>query len=136
MILVDTNVLIDVLTDDRDWADWSIARLNDADGTAAIDLVVVAELSRGYGSLEALRQELGTLDVAIRAFDEAAAFLAGHRFLEYRRSRGSDVPFRVLPDFFIGAHATILGCPLLTRDARLYRRYFPDLTLITPETDA
>lgn len=134
MILVDTNVIVDVLTGNPDWADWSSARLGEADGVTAINLVIVAELSRGFASLAMLQHAIGELGLVVEAMDESCAFLAGQRFLAYRRSRGGDTTQRVLPDFFIGAHASTLGCPLLTRDRRLYRSYFPDLTLITPET--
>lgn len=39
----------------------------------------------------------------------------------------------VLPDFFIGAHAAVLGLPLLIRDAKRYRTNFPSVVMVTPE---
>lgn len=136
MTLIDSNVIIDVLDRDPTWFDWSAAALAEAaSGNALINSIVVAELSRDFSSMAALRAEMQSLDVSIVSLDDASAFVAGRRYLEFRRGRGPSENARVLPDFLIGAHALTLQVPLLTRDPRLYRRYFPELTLITPETD-
>ena len=136
MILVDTNVIIDIFDRDPIWFEWSAGRLSEAagEGEVAINAVVVAELSRSFKTLAALQQILLPFELQSRALDDASAFLAGKRFQEYRRTRQGVETARVLPDFLIGAQAIMLGATLLTRDARLYRRYFPDLTLLTPET--
>lgn len=136
MTLVDSNVIIDVLDRDPSWFDWSAAALAEAaSGHAQINSIVVSELSRDFDSIAALRVEMQSLDVGIVSLDDASAFEAGKRFQQFRRVRSPSENARVLPDFLIGAHALTLQVPLLTRDPRLYRRYFPELTLITPETD-
>ncbi|MCU6453489.1 type II toxin-antitoxin system VapC family toxin [Sphingomonas sp. A2-49] len=136
MIFVDTNVIIDVLQDDPDWRSWSLERLGDAraDGELLIDVIVIAELSRDYPTLMALHGAIAPLELTLSPLNAAAAFEAGHRFLTARAERGGGEAKRPLADFFIGAHALTAGASLLTRDTRIYRRYFPDLPLITPET--
>ncbi len=133
MTLVDTNVLLDLVTDDPDWGEWSIARLEEAalKGPLYINDIVYAELSVRYGRIEDLEAMLEDAAIAIAAPPRAALFLAGKVFVQYRESGGTRTG--VLPDFFIGAHATVTGIPLLTRDSRRYRTYFPALELIAPE---
>lgn len=137
VIAVDTNVIIDVLQDDKRWADWSIGRIGEARkrGEVAVSAAVVAELSRDFEDVDALRSTLADLDLTIELLDDATAFLAGKRFNVARATRTAGAPARPLADFFIGAHALSVGATLLTRDPTIYRRYFPDLPLITPETD-
>lgn len=137
MTFVDTNVIIDILASDDVWGDWSVDRLSDArmDGPVLINAVILAELSRNYHSLADLRSDLSVLGLVSEPIDDQIAFLAGQRFIAYRQARSADKAYRVLPDFFIGAHAVIADMPLLTRDPVHYRRYFPELTLILPETD-
>lgn len=136
MTFVDTNVIIDVLNRDPVWAGWSTARLAEvcSDGTARIGSVVVAELSRGFELIADLRAKLDGLHIVIVPLDEESAFMGGKRFQTFRQAREPGEASRILPDFLIGAHAVTLRAPLLTRDPRLYRRHFPELTLITPET--
>ncbi len=136
MIFVDTNVILDVLQNDPAWALWSIDRLANAraDGRTIINAIVIAELGRDYSHVEGLREAIRPLELTIEPIDDVAAFLAGHRFVAARRQRGDGPVKRPLPDFFIGAHAVTLGVPVLTRDTAIYHRYFPELTLITPET--
>lgn len=136
MIFVDTNVIIDVLQNDPRWKPWSLDRLSDAgaEGTLVIDAIVIAELSRDYRTLGDLHDAIAPLELMSRSLDDASAYVAGQRFLEARQRRKDGEIKRPLADFFIGAHVLTLGIPLLTRDPKLYRRYFPDLTLITPET--
>lgn len=135
MTLIDTNVIIDIIDRDPFWFDWSTSHLAAAGGDGAmINSIVVAELSRNYGSFADLEAEMQDLSIEVVALDEASAFVGGKRFQVYRSSREASGHARVLPDFLIGGHALTLNAPLLTRDPRLYRRYFPELTLITPET--
>ena len=132
MLLVDTNVLIDVLEDEPEWADWSIAQLR---GQAkihplTINPIIYAELSLAFSTVEALDEAIESLGLTLQEIPRPALFLAGKAFAQYRRKGGK--ANNVLADFFIGAHAAVLGCPLLTRDVRRYRAYFPRLELITP----
>lgn len=132
MILVDTNVLLDLVTDDPDWLEWSLARLEEAAlaGPVLINDVVYAEISIRYERIEHLDTMLADAMIEIAPTPRPALFLAGKAFQHYRAAGG--VRTGVLPDFFIGAHAAVEGWPLLTRDARRYRTYFPKLTLIAP----
>ena len=133
MTLVDTNVLLDLVTDDPVWADWSLAQLEAASlqGPLSINDVVYAELSVRYDRVEDLDRFLEAAGIAIAAMPRAALFLAGKVFVQYRKAGGARTA--VLPDFFIGAHAAVDRLPLLTRDVGRYRTYFPSLQLIAPE---
>ena len=134
MILVDTNVLIDIAGNDPQWSGWSRRALTLAQGEfgpAAVNAVVYAEFSLGFGTKDCCDAELDLLGVVIEPLPIAAAFRAGVAFREYRRLGGARSS--LLPDFFIGAHASILSAPLLTRDAARYRTYFPEVELIAPE---
>lgn len=137
MTFIDSNVLIDIFDSDPRWRDWSNARVEErtVDRDGIVSPIVVAELSPGYETLDEVLELLASLSIRIVPFKEDAAFLSGKVFARYRRERIAGSGSRVLPDFMIGAHASVLGLPLLTRDPRVYRRYFPELTLITPETD-
>ena len=132
MTLVDTNVLLDLVTDDQDWAEWSIEQLEAASlrGPLLINDVVYAELSVRYSRIEDLDAFLDAAGLEIVTMPRPALFLAGKVFTQYRKSGGSRAG--VLPDFFIGAHAAVSELPLLTRDVGRYRTYFPSLMLITP----
>lgn len=131
-ILVDANVLLDVLTDDPQWYDWS-ARQLDA-GTAHAELcinpIIYAEVSVGFERIEALDDALSPDAFTRLELPWEAGFLAGKAFLHYRRAKGSRTS--PLPDFYIGAHAAIEGMALLTRDAKRFRTYYPKLELISP----
>lgn len=133
MIFVDTNVLLDVVTDDETFAEWSISQLEAAalQGDLLINDSVYAELSVGYRKKERLDAFIEAAGLRHEMMPRDALFLAGKAFSSYRRSKGTKQ--NVLPDFFIGAHATVLSVPLLTRDTRRYRTYFPSLELICPE---
>lgn len=133
MTLVDTNVLLDLVTDDRRWADWSIAQLEAASlrGPLLVNDVVYSELSVRYERIEDLEDFIEAAGLELVPMPRAALFLAGKVFARYRRSGGTRTG--VLPDFFIGAHAAISGLPLLTRDVGRYRSYFSGLTLIAPD---
>lgn len=132
MTLVDTNVLLDLVTDDPDWANWSVRQLDAAGlrGELIIDDVVYAELSVRFETIEALDAVVNDARLTMAAIPRGALFLAGKAFQRYRAAGGTRTG--VLPDFFIGAHAAVAGLTLLTRDARRYRQYFPSVDLITP----
>ncbi len=132
MLLVDTNVLVDVLEDDPRWADWSIDQLRAQSKIhlLLINPIIYAELSLTFSRVEALDKTIESMGLALKELPRPALFLAGKAFALYRRNGGKKS--NVLADFFIGAHAAVLGCPLLTRDAQRYRSYFPSVELITP----
>lgn len=132
MTLVDTNVLLDVVTNDATWADWSIRQLDAAAirGPLAINDVVYAELSVRFATIETLDAVLNEAGITVEPMPRPALFLAGTVFQRYRAAGGRRTG--VLPDFFIGAHAAVARFTLLTRDAQRYRSYFPTLDLITP----
>lgn len=133
MTLVDTNVLLDLVTDDPVWADWSIAQLEAASlrGRLLINDVVYAELAVRYERIEALEAFCSEAGLDSIAMPRTALFLAGKVFAQYRKSGGTRSG--VLPDFFIGAHAAVEKLPLLTRDLGRYRTYFPTVELISPD---
>ena len=137
MILVDSNILIDVLTPDQDWREWSdrkLAELSDTDDELVVNQIVLAELASNFARLDLLLAALECLDIEVLPLTDDAAFAAGQAFRVYRRRhRDRDA---ILSGFLIGGHVKALGAALLSRDAAIYRAYFPDLTLITPETDA
>jgi predicted nucleic acid-binding protein len=130
--LVDTNVLVDVLFNDPVWAAWSAGQLDrlSTTGPLAINDVVYAELSVQTPSIEALDQSLQEAQLTIAVMPRAALFLAAKAFQSYRARGGPRSS--LLPDFFIGAQAATMGIPLLSRDPRRYRTYFPSLALIAP----
>jgi predicted nucleic acid-binding protein len=132
MLLVDTNVLVDVLQNDPQWAEWSIAQLRAQAQLheLAINPVIYAELSLSFSTFEALDRVVSTMELAVREVPRPALFLAGKAFLQYRRRGGGKA--QVLPDFFIGAHAAVEGWSLLTRDASRFRTYFPSLNVVAP----
>lgn len=132
MTLVDTNVLLDLVTDDHVWADWSIAQLEAASlkGPLLINDIIYAELSVRYERIEDLDAFINEAQLVIMALPRPALFLAGKVFAHYRRAGGSRTG--VLPDFLIGAQAAVQRIPVLTRDVGRYRRYFPTVELITP----
>ncbi len=131
-VLVDSNVLLDVMTDDPTWAEWSATALDEAisGGRAAINPIVFAEVSIRYSDISELDSILSQRVLDREPLPYDAAFLAGKAFAQYRKRGGKrNAP---LPDFFIGAHAAVAGYALLTRNPRHYRRNFPTLTLIAP----
>ncbi len=130
--LVDSNVILDVLTEDADWGDWSAAMLADAarSGPLAINPIIYAEVSARFERIEDLDEALPETYYRRLPLPFEAAFLTGQCFLKYRR-RGGTRP-SPLPDFYIGAHAALAGLTLLTRVARRYRSYFPTLRIVAP----
>lgn len=132
MLLVDTNVILDVIENDPEWAAWSQAQLDAASlkFMLIINPIIYAELSIAYQRIEELESMIRRAGFRLAPIPREALFLAGRVFLKYRRQRGTKSG--VLPDFFIGAHAAVSGIPLLTRDVRRYLTYFPSLKLIAP----
>jgi len=132
--LVDTNVLLDVFTKDPRWLDWSLTRLEEAAvrGPLVINDVIYAETSARYPTIEDFESALVDAGVTVATIPRMALFLAGKAFVQYRGVGGSRIG--VLADFFIGAHAAVEQLPLVTRDARRYRTYFPMVDLIAPDT--
>jgi predicted nucleic acid-binding protein len=133
VILVDTNVLVDVVAKEPDWYEWSYEQMQSARTVAplCINSVIYAELAAAYKSVDELEGVLKLAKVRLKPMSRPAAFLAGHAFLSYRRkSKGTKTG--VLPDFFIGAQAQTEGWTILTRDAGRYKTYFPRVKLICP----
>ena len=133
--LVDSCVLLDVITGDEQWADWSagqIAAAVDA-GRVVINPLIYAEVSVGYQTLEELDELLPASDYEREPLPYLAGFAAGKAFVRYRRSGGDKRS--PMPDFCIGAHAVLAGYRLLTRDVRRYRTYFPAIDIIAPPPD-
>jgi len=132
MTLVDTNVLLDLATDDPRWADWSIQQLEAAAmrGPLIVNEISYAELSVRFARIEDVDRFLVTGGFTMAASPREALFLAGKAFQSYRARGGTRTG--VLPDFLIGAHAAVRELPLLTRDLGRYRTYFPTVSLIVP----
>jgi predicted nucleic acid-binding protein len=132
MTLVDTNVLIDILSGNPVWFEWSAASLEGRGhyGAMFVNDIIFAELSVRMASVAEVEQALGELNVKLARMPTEPLFSAGKAFGRYRAAGG--VRTGVLPDFFIGAHAEIAEWPILTRDAGRYRTYFPDVDLIAP----
>ncbi len=130
--LIDSCVLLDVVTGDQRWADWSAAQIAAAmdTGRVVINPLIYAEVSVGYGTIEELNELLPAGDYEREPLPYAAGFAAGKAFLRYRRGGGDKRS--PMPDFYIGAHAAIARYRLLTRDVQRYRTYFPTLEIIAP----
>jgi predicted nucleic acid-binding protein len=130
--LVDSNVVLDVLTEDAEWLAWSAAALAEQANQSAlvINPIVYAEVAARFARIEDLEEALPSAYYERRGLPWEAAFLAGQCFVRYRRRGGTRRS--PMPDFYIGAHAVIEGLTLLTRDARRYRSYFPKLRLVAP----
>ena len=131
-ILVDSNVILDLVTEDPTWFWWSSRTLGDwAEREALIiNPIVYAEVSISFERIEEVEAALPPSYFQRAPLPWEAAFLAGKCFKEYRRRGGGKTA--PLPDFYIGAHAAVASIPLMTRDASRYRTYFPTLTLIAP----
>lgn len=134
MLLVDTNVLVDVLENDPQWADWSVRQLRAQSKIhrLAINPIIYSELSLTFSTVEALDQTIDGLGLIMIEMPRPALFLAGKAFVRYRRQGGTKS--NVLGDFFIGAHAAVSGHPVLTRHTRRYSSYFPGVVLVAPDS--
>lgn len=132
MLLVGTNVLVDVLEDDPQWAERSITQLRAQSQIhdLLINPVIYAELSLTFSKVEALDDAVDGMGLVLREMSRPALFLAGKAFAHYRRKGGKKQ--NVLADLSVGGQAAVLGCPILTRDAARYRTYFPSVSLIVP----
>ncbi len=132
MILVDSNILLDILTLDSQWYDWSAAKLCmlAESHDLIINDIIYTEISIGFERIEDLEETFSGGFFKIVPMPKEALFLAGKAFLQYKSNNGTKNS--VLPDLFIGAHASVLGIPLITRDTSRYKTYFPKLQLITP----
>ena len=130
--LVDSNVILDVITEDDEWLDWSAAALSRAAGESSlvINPIVYAEVAARFARIEDLEEAVPRTYYERRPLPWESAFVAGQCFVKYRRKGGTRRS--PLPDFYIGAHAAIEGLTLLTRDPRRYRTYFPRLLIIAP----
>jgi hypothetical protein len=131
MTLIDSNVILDLVTADEGWLEWSSGRLVEAadSGPVAINPIIFAECAYGYASSADLLSDL-PVGMEMLSLPYEAAFLAGKAFARYRRLGGKRE--RILGDFYVGAHAQVAGLTLLTRDAARYRTYFPGVKVIAP----
>ena len=132
MLLVDSNVLVDVVQDDPQWANGSIGQMRAQASIhqLAINPVIDAEISLSFSTLEALDSVVATLALELREIPRPALFLAARAYAQYRKRGGTRL--QVLPNFFIGAHAAVERWLLLTRDASRFRTYFPTLEVLAP----
>ncbi len=132
-VFVDTCVLLDLFTADPRWADWSEAVLErySQSNSLYINSIVYAEVSVGFDQIETLDSALSELDIAVLEIPRKALFLAAKVFLQYRKNKG--LKRSPLPDFFIGAHASVSELALITRDRKNYQTYFSQVKLILPE---
>ena len=131
-VLVDSNVLLDILTEDSEWLSWSSAALEEAANRSrlVINPIIYGEVSIRFSAIEDLEEVLPTDVLEREEVPYEAAFLAGKAFVAYRRRSGTRSS--LLPDFYVGAHAAVRGYRLLTRDVARYRTCFPTLSLISP----
>jgi len=132
LILVDTSILVDILARNSQWSEWSLDQLElaAARDNIALNDIIYAELAAGPRNVADLDAALWTLGMDHVPIPRAALFLAGQAFRMYRRQNSTKSG--VLPDFFIGAHAVTTDAPVLTRDPRRIRSYFPSVTVISP----
>ncbi len=124
--------MLDIVTDDPKWYDWSVGKLDalSVAGPLLINDIVYAEISVRFGGINDVDAALRQVNVILAPTPKLALFLAGKAYQRYRASGG--LRTGVLPDFFIGAHAAVAGLTLITRDPRRYRTYFPTIDLIAP----
>lgn len=132
-VLIDSCVLLDLFTNDKNWANWSEQTLEQYSQTNSlyINTMVYTEVSIGFNNIEDLDNALQILGVTVLEVPKEALFLTGKVFLNYRRNKGTkNSP---LPDFFIGAHASVARFKLITRDTEKYKTYFPQVDLVFPD---
>lgn len=134
MIMIDSNVILDIITQDPKWSSWSqkIIQTYCERQKLLINAIIYAEVSINFEKIEDLEEILSNKYFECAPISLEVAFLAGKCFVKYKRNGGHRPS--PLPDFFIGAHASILGIPLITRDPQPYKTYFPKLKLVYPET--
>jgi len=131
-VLVDSCVLLDLFTDDENWADWSESILEkySQTNTLYVNSIVYTEISIGFNTVEEVESAIEELGIKVLEMPREALFLAGKAFLKYRKNKGNKIS--PLPDFFIGAHASVSRFGLITRDLAKYKNYFPQIKLIHP----
>ena len=131
-ILVDSCVLLDLFTNDENWADWSESTLEkySQTNTLYINSIVYTEVSIGFKKVEEVESAIEALGIKVLEMPREALFLTGKAFLKYRKNKGTKIS--TLPDFFIGGHASVSQLGLLTRDLAKYKTYFPQVHLIHP----
>ncbi|WP_299410086.1 type II toxin-antitoxin system VapC family toxin [Acaryochloris sp. IP29b_bin.148] len=131
-ILIDSCVLLDLFTDDPNWAEWSESILESCSltNTLYINSIVYTEISMGFEKIEELENAIAVLNLKVLELPREALFLTGKVFLQYRKNKGTKTS--PLPDLFIGAHASVSQFDLITRDVSKYKTYFPQVTLIHP----
>jgi len=132
-IFVDSCVLLDLFTDDKDWGEWSenILEKYSQTNTLYINSIVYTEISIGFEQIEEVEKAISELNIKVLEIPREALFLTGKVYLKYRRNKGTkNSP---LPDFFIGAHVSVENFNLITRDIKKYKTYFPKVKLIHPE---
>jgi hypothetical protein len=132
MVIVDTNIILDILDRDPNWSPWSSQQLRQLSAAhdLAINPIIYSEISIRFTTQATLDQAITEMGLLVLDIPREAAFVAGKAFVAYRRRGGTKG--KIPADFFIGAHAAVLGCPLITRDPRSYSTYFSGLTLIAP----
>lgn len=134
-VFVDSCVLLDLFTDDPNWADWSenILEKYSKTNTLYINSIVYTEISIGFNKIEEVEAAIAELGIKVLEIPREALFLTGKVFLQYRKNKGTKkLP---LPDFLIGAHATVSQLELITRDSAKYNAYYPQLKLIDPKSE-
>ena len=134
-VFIDSCVLLDLFTDDPNWANWSenILVQYSQTNTLYINSIVYTEVSIGFNKIEELETAIEQLGIKVLEIPREALFLTGKIFLKYRKNKGTKKS--PLPDFFIGAHATVSAFDLITRDITKFRTYFPQVKLIHPNSD-
>lgn len=134
-VFVDSCVLLDLFTDDESWADWSegILEKYSQTNTLYINSIVYTEISIGFNKVEEVESAINELGIKVLEMPREALFLTGKAFLKYRKNKGNKTS--PLPDFFIGAHASVSSFGLITRDLAKYKTYFPQIKLIHPHED-
>lgn len=131
-VFIDSCVLLDLFTDDPIWGDWSESILEkySQTNTLYINSIVYTEVSIGFNNIEDVEKAITGLDIKVLEIPREALFLTGKVYLKYRKNKGTKIS--PLPDFFIGAHATVSKFHLITRDVSKYDTYFPQVKLICP----
>ncbi|HEB93549.1 MAG TPA: PIN domain-containing protein [Gammaproteobacteria bacterium] len=131
-IFIDSCILLDLFTNDKNWSEWSESILEQYSqtNTLYINSIVYTEVSIGFNKIEEVEMAISELDVKVLEIPREALFLTGKAFLKYRKNKG--IKNAPLPDFFIGAHASISKFDLITRDTSKYKTYFPQVKLIHP----
>ena len=132
-VLVDSSVILDLFTNDKNWADWSESVLvrYANEGGLYINPVIYSEISMGFNKIEEIEKAVTQCGFQLLQMPKEALFLAGKAFMAYRKRKGNKTS--PLPDFYIGAHAAVAGIPLITRDTSRVKTYFPTVILISPD---